>query len=220
MTEDQTEYFTAVEEHFQRARRTPFFRFSRNDWGLIERWKASGVPLEAVLRGIDRTFEKMRSRTEKVNSLAYCVRAIESEARALVNVMPYARTEGKPPFRIIEVQDFVAGNARTLREKGHKDLAAALESIDLDALYSDLEQLERQLRAIEERMMFRLRAAAADEALLEAGRALNRKLQPYRQKMTAEQLARLEKQFLEQQLLESAGLPRLSLFYLQAWPDR
>jgi hypothetical protein len=32
--------------------------------------------------------------------------------------------------------------------------------------------------------------------------------------MTAEQIAMLEKQFLDRKLLESAGLPRLSLFYL------
>jgi hypothetical protein len=33
--------------------------------------------------------------------------------------------------------------------------------------------------------------------------------------MTAEQLAMLEKQYLERNLLEKAGLPRLSLFYMR-----
>jgi hypothetical protein len=33
--------------------------------------------------------------------------------------------------------------------------------------------------------------------------------------MTAEQLAMLEKQYLERRLLETYGLPRLSLFYLR-----
>jgi hypothetical protein len=32
--------------------------------------------------------------------------------------------------------------------------------------------------------------------------------------MSAEQLAMLERQFLDRKVLESAGLPRLSLFYL------
>jgi hypothetical protein len=50
--------------------------------------------------------------------------------------------------------------------------------------------------------------------LFEARRALDSELKPYRGKMTVDQLARLEKQFLERKLLESAGLPRLSLFYL------
>ena len=89
-----------------------------------------------------------------------------------------------------------------------------LSALDLDALYSDLEQLEQRLTAIEEKMIARLRVSASEEALFEARRALDRELKPYRGKMTADQLARLEKQFLERRLLESAGLPRLSLFYL------
>jgi hypothetical protein len=32
--------------------------------------------------------------------------------------------------------------------------------------------------------------------------------------MTPDQLAMLERQFMDRRLLESAGLPRLSLFYL------
>jgi hypothetical protein len=33
--------------------------------------------------------------------------------------------------------------------------------------------------------------------------------------MTADQLSMLEKQYLERALLEGAGLPRLSLFYMR-----
>ena len=53
-------YFTEVEEHFQRARGSSLFLFSPLDWALIETWKDAGVPLEAVLRGIDVAFEKWR----------------------------------------------------------------------------------------------------------------------------------------------------------------
>ena len=90
----------------------------------------------------------------------------------------------------------------------------SLEALPLDALYGDLEQLEQRLTAIEEKMIGRLRSDASDEALFEARRALDRELQPYRGKMSAEQLSMLEKQFLERKLLENTGLPRLSLFYL------
>ena len=86
--------------------------------------------------------------------------------------------------------------------------------MDLARLYFDLEQLEQQLTAFEEEVIARLRIAATEEALSEARRALDRELKPYRGKMTAEQLSMLEKQFLDRKLLESAGLPRLSLFYL------
>jgi hypothetical protein len=46
-------------------------------------------------------------------------------------------------------------------------------------------------------------------------RELELQLRPFRSKMTAAQLALLEKQYLDRKLLEAAGLPRLSLFYLR-----
>lgn len=101
------QYFTAVEQHFQRARGTASFRFSPKDWRLIETWKSSGISLEAVFRGIDRTFDNWRNnppraRIEKVNSLAYCSSAVESEARALAHVMSSARLDSKPSSRVAD----------------------------------------------------------------------------------------------------------------------
>ena len=219
MAENYFNYFTEIEEHFQRARGTGLFLLSPLDWALIEAWKNSGIPLEAVLRGIDQAFEKWRTRPARarmqmVNSVAYCTQAIAAKAQAMANAAPTTRKETKAPFAIEDVRAFVGRNAAALREAGHAELAAALESLDLDSLYSDLEQLEQRLTALEEKMVARLRASASEEALFEARRALDRDLKPYRGKMTADQLAMLEKQFLERRLLESAGLPRLSLFYL------
>jgi len=101
-----------------------------------------------------------------------------------------------------------------LRKAGLEELAAAVEAVPVDTLYSDLEQLEQRLTALEEKMIARLRADASDEALFEARSTLDRELKPYRGKMSTEQLAMLEKQFLERKLLENKSLPRLSLFYL------
>ena len=53
MPDNYFNYFTEIEEHFQRARGTGLFLLSPLDWALIESWKNSGIPLEAVLRGID-----------------------------------------------------------------------------------------------------------------------------------------------------------------------
>ena len=219
MTENYFNYFTEIEEHFQRARGTGLFLLSPLDWALIEAWKNSGIPLEAVLRGIDQAFEKWRGRPARarihmVNSLAYCAQAIAAEAQAMVDGAPAKRNASTPPFSLDEVRDFVKRNADLLRKGGNDDLAASLDTLDLTALYSDLEQLEQRLTAIEEKMIARLRAAASDDALFEARRSLDQELKPYRGKMTADQLAMLEKQFLERRLLEGSGLPRLSLFYL------
>jgi hypothetical protein len=212
-------YFTEIEEHFQRARGTGLFLLSPLDWALIEAWKNGGIPLEAVLRGIDAAFEKWRKRPAQarihmVNSLAYCAQAITAEAQAMLNAAPATKKETSAPFPLEDVRAFLTRNAEALRKAGLEETAASLESLDLDALYADLEQLEQRLTAIEEKMIARLRASASEEQLFEARRELDRELKPYRSKMTADQLAMLEKKFLERRLLESAALPRLSLFYL------
>ena len=212
-------YFTEIEEHFQRARGTSLFLLSPLDWALIEAWKNGGIPLEAVLRGIDVAFEKWRKRPAQarihmVNSLAYCAQAITAEAQAMLNAAPASKKEASAPFPIEDVRAFLARNAAALRQAGHEEIAVSLESLDVDSLYHDLEQLDQRLTSIEEKMIARLRASASEEQLFEARRDLDRELKPYRSKMTADQLAMLEKKFLERRLLESAALPRLSLFYL------
>jgi hypothetical protein len=212
-------YFTEIEEHFQRARGTGLFLLSPLDWALIEAWKNSGMPLEAVLRGIDAAFEKWRARPTRarfqmVNSLAYCAQAIAAEAQVMAEGAPKVRKETPPPFSIEDVRAHIARHAGSLRSAGHADLAESLESLPLETLYGDLEQLEQRLTAIEEKMIARARAAASEEALFEARRALDQELKPYRGKMSAEQLAMLERQFLDRKVLEAARLPRLSLFYL------
>ncbi len=90
-------YFTEIEEHFQRARGTSLFLLSPLDWALVESWKNAEVPLEAVLRGIDAAFEKWRARkvkTQMVNSLAFCAQAVLTEAQIMAGARAGARAEG------------------------------------------------------------------------------------------------------------------------------
>jgi len=216
--ENYFNYFTEIEEHFQRARGTGLFLLSPLDWALIEAWKNSGVPLEAVLRGIDAAFEKWRARPararfQRVNSVAYCAQAVAEEAQSMASGAP-AKREAPPPFSLEDVHRHVQRNAEALRTAGQGDLAESLERLNLEELYRDLEHLEQRLTAIEEKMISRARAAASEDALFKARRALDQELKPYRGKMSAEQLATLERQFLDRKVLEAAGLPRLSLFYL------
>ena len=219
MTENYFNYFTEIEEHFQRARGTGLFLLSPLDWALIEALKNSGIPLEAVLRGIDVAFEKwrarpVRARFQMVNSLAYCAQAIAAEAQAMAQGAPADHKETAPPFLLEDVRAHIGRNATALRVNGQADLAESLESLPLEELYRDLEQLEQRLTAIEEKMIARARASASEEALFEARRSLDQELKPYRGKMSAGQLAMLERQFLDRKVLETARLPRLSLFYL------
>ena len=79
-------YFTEVEEQFQRARATGLFLLSPLDWALIESWKNAGIPMEAVLRGIQVAFDQWRAKkhkTQMVNSLTYCAQAVMKEAELM-----------------------------------------------------------------------------------------------------------------------------------------
>jgi len=202
------------------VRGTGLFLVSPLDWALIESWKIAGVPLEAVLRGIDVAFEKWRKRkikTQMVNSLAYCTQAVMAEAQAMAGSAPRpAKKETAPPFAIEELRAYLSGNADAVRT-AFPEIAVALDRLaaEVEAHFADLEQLEQRLTVLEEKMIASARGAQSEEELLEARRELERELRPYRGKMTAEQLAMLEKQWLERRVLENKGLPRLSLFYLR-----
>ena len=160
-------YFTEIEEHFQRARGTGLFLLSPLDWAFIDALKNGGIPLEAVLRGIDIAFEKWRKRPAQarihmVNSLTYCAQAINAEAQAMANAGAAAapKKEAAAPFPIEDVRGFLARNAEALRKSGYSSIAESLESLDVEALYGDLEQLEQRLTAIEEKMIATVRAEA------------------------------------------------------------
>ena len=213
-------YFTEIEEHFQRARGTSLFLLSPLDWALIESWKNTGVPIEAVLRGIDAAFEKWRARkvrTQMVNSLAFCAQAVLAEAQLMAENSPARpRKQTAPPFAIDELRAYLQNNARALPPE-YAEITASLERLaaELEQHYYDLEILEQRLTVLEEKMIAAARSRQTEEELLHTRQELDRQLRPYRGKMTADQLAMLEKQYLERNLLEKAGLPRLSLFYMR-----
>jgi hypothetical protein len=213
-------YFTEIEEHFQRARGTSLFLLSTLDWALIETWKDAGVPLEAVMRGIDAAFEKWRARkvkTQMVNSLAFCAQAVLTEAQIMAGTAQ-PRRQAPPPFDQDALRTYLGENSTAVRGvEGYSEIAIALARLadESEQHYADLEALEQRLTVLEEKMVAIARTRQSEENLLAARREMDSQLRPYRGKMTADQLAMLEKQYLERTLLEKAGLPRLSLFYMR-----
>jgi hypothetical protein len=78
----------------------------------------------------------------------------------------------------------------------------------------DLEDLERRLTILEDKLTAALSADADENVLLTVRREMDRSLAPYRRKMSAEQLAQVERQYMQKRLFEHFKIPRLSLFYL------
>ena len=77
-----------------------------------------------------------------------------------------------------------------------------------------LEDLERRLTVLEEKLFAVLLAATPDEDMVNVRAEADRELAPYRRKMPAAQIEQLQKQYIHKRLLEKYGLPRLSLFYM------
>lgn len=216
-------YFTEVEEHFQRARGTGLFLLSPLDWALIESWKGSGVPLDAALRGIDTSFEKWRSRKSKqqmVNSLAYCTQAVMQEAQRMADNAPALSAPNpapESPFPLESVRTHLERAVATLKAvDGYGEVAASIEQIlaTVETHFSNLEELDQRLTALEDKMAAVARTRLSDDDLFRMRRDLELQLRPYRGKMTTDQISRLEKSFLDRAVYDRFSLPRLSLFFI------
>ncbi len=237
-------YFSEIEERFQR-RRGSVLMLSTLDWALIEIWRDAGVPLEAVLRGIDNAFDRhdaknaiAKTRTRKVNGLAWCSQAVMHAAEEMQEAtVGMARAEPRAQqesgFEAERVAHFLDGNALALETvltttpgaSGHASetwISAAataahrLREIALTMRETPLplDDLDRTLTVLEEKLVAALLSAASEEELVALRTQAERELAPYRSKMQAAQVRQVQQQFLLKRLMEARNIPRLSLFYM------
>jgi len=235
--ENYFNYFTEIEERFLH-RRGGGLLLSTLDWALIETWKDAGIPLQAVLRGIDEAFDRYdqkTSKTKKVNSLAYCsqlvLAAAEDMKEAAVGAAGGESTGGAKPrasqgFEPEVVAPFLRRNADLLEAtklpQGGISMLALDSAKTLRHLAAEiqnkpgsrLEDLERRLTVLEEKLFAALLASTPDEEIVTVRAEADRDLAPYRSKMSAAQIDQLQKQYAHKRLLEKYRLPRLSLFYM------
>jgi len=230
--ENYFNYFTEIEQRFQQRRGTGLI-LSTLDWALIETWKDAGVPLEAVLRGIDVTFDhydRRSSKTKKINGLAWCSQEVLTAAEEMKEASVGAQRETRPSspgFSQAEVAAFLERNAGALlkvhappvvaavaRECAHELADRAAGLADPTSEQPHLEDLERHLTVLEEKLAAALTTNAPAAALLQLRTEADREIAPYRSKMPAIQIEQLRKQFVHKRLFEQATIPRLSLFYM------
>lgn len=233
-------YFTEIEEYFWQKRGAHLL-VSPLDWAIVETWQKAGIPLSAVLKGIDRAFESYsRSRRgaagRQLKSLSYCVDSVldaaEEEKETAAGTGPETRRESKTEetFSRDALRAFFDGNSKRVLAVAaalratQPELAARVDETrarltELSTLVEspgslDLEDLERRVTVTEEKLTAALTAGAPEEFLLEVRREMDHQLAPYRRKMSAAQLSQLERQYLQKRLWERYNIPRLSLFYL------
>ncbi len=237
------EYFSEIEERFSR-RRGSILLLNTLDWALIETWREAGIPLEAVLRGIDAAFDKYdarahkaRGRLRKVNGLAWCSQAVMQSAEELVEASTgLAPTTAHEPresgFESERVAAYLDQNAQALAAATtpgapHLDSEMWASTASTTALRLrelaltmrsltplPLDDLDRTLTVLEEKLLAALQSSATEQELVDLKSQADRELAPYRAKMSAVQLRQVQQQFLHKRLLELRALPRLSLFYM------
>ncbi len=239
--ENYFNYFTEIEEHFQR-RWGGILRLSPLDWVLMETWRDAGIPLEAVLRGIDVTFEhyeRRPSKTRKINGLGFCSQEVLAAAEDMkeaavgaagsqpaLTAKPTSAPESGQGFEPEIIAPFLRRNAdlldaAKLPEGGvaahAQDTAKTLRKLAQEIekkTAARLEDLERRLTVLEEKLFAALLASTPDEEIVAVRAEADRDLAPYRRKMSAAQIDQLQKQYVHKRLLEKYHMPRLSLFYM------
>ena len=195
----------------------------------MECWKEAGIPLEAILRGIDGAFDKYDRRptkTRKVNSLAYCTQEVLAAAEDMKEAAVGSTREVKPDATL-EQSELVAyldrnadafekatvpPAATTLVRDGAKVLRSLAAAVRQTA--SNPEDLERRMTVMEEKLFATLLAGTSDDDLVAIRAQADRELAPYRSKMSAPQIDQLMRQYVNKRLFERYKLPRLSLFYM------
>ena len=225
-------YFTEIEDHFQRRRGT-LLLLSTLDWALIETWKEAGIPLDAVLRGIDAAFDaydRKPNRTRKVNSLGFCAQEVLAAAEDMKEAAVGTKRESNAPESGLTAEDVCAylnQNASLLRVAKLEGLSQQIARECADSLLAiidevkakastrlHLEDVERRLTVLEEKLQAALLTMTPESDLVAIRADADRQIAAYRGKMNAPQIDQLQKQFLHKRLLERSSLPRLSLFYM------
>ena len=232
-------YFTEIEERFQQ-RRGSLLMLSTLDWALIETWREAGLPLDVVLRGIDDAFDhhdaklaRARVRVRKINGLAWCSQAIMETAQRAAEASLAAPPPNTPltsaetpetGFEPNRIAAFLRANAAKLVNStlpAPADTIAAETALRLHTLAAEvdqtpanLEDLDRSLTVLEEKLLAALLTATPEATLTALREQADRELAPFRGKMQAVQIRQVHGQFLGKRLLETHRLPRLSLFYM------
>jgi hypothetical protein len=237
-------YFTEIEEYFWKKRGAHLLVSPLDWAIMETWQKAGiplDAALKGIDRAFESYQRSRRGGLGKpLKSLAYCTDAVleaaEEQQEAAAGSGPgaarTARAAPKEMFSRDEIKAYFARNLDRIRAVAEKpgvgstglefssrlgEIAKSLESsmVLLDSPGAvDLEDLERRLTILDDKQQALMAAHISEERMLQLRREMDGQLAAYRKKMKAEQLALVERQYIQKRLLEEFGLPRLSLFYL------
>ena len=237
-------YFTEIEEYFWKKRGAHLLVSPLDWAIMETWQKAGiplDAALKGIDRAFESYQRSRRGGLGKpLKSLAYCTDAVleaaEEQQEAAAGSGPSgarsARAAPKEMSSREEIKTYFGRNLDRIRAVAEKpgvgskglefssrlrQIAKSLESsmVLLDSPGAvDLEDLERRLTILDDKQQALMAAHISEERMLQLRREMDGQLAAYRKRMKAEQLALVERQYIQKRLLEEFGLPRLSLFYL------
>lgn len=188
-------YYVEVESHFVERRGSPLF-ITPDEWQLVCEWEQMGVPLQVVKEGIDRVFERPRTRL-KPRKLGYCRQTVLAAFRRFREAgvgsgsgPASSRDETESLFsrldeisgRFLRAADRLDSTctsfASALRSAAERvrDLRPSLEGGELGRVESSLAEIDRALLSEGEQAVSQERRSALE-------REASASLAPYRDRM-------------------------------------
>jgi hypothetical protein len=208
---EELHYFQVLEEAFIRLRGAPLL-LSPADWRVAQRWRELGIPLDFAVAGMTEVFARRRERgsEDRVSSLRYCARAVESGWRRAEELAGPPRRSAGPA---LDTGARLQSLARSI-PAGFPDAERIVRSVL--ALRGDAAAVEAALVTIDETMLERAAAHLDAEEKAELDRWLERRLDSLRERFDSDELARTAVRLRSRELRRRAKLPLLSLFSPQA----
>ncbi len=207
----EARYYEAIEEYFVSRRGDPLL-LSNADWTLMRRWRLAGVPLRVVLRGIADALDSHAhswARDRKVGSLRYCADEVEQAFQRWQRALA-GGGDPSPEQALPALAERLAGRAGQLPAP----LAGVVERVlaDLGGPHPPGAELEAWLRQREELVLEAARAELEGAGVQALEQEVESDLAPYRGRLPDRILGQVRAESLRRRVLESFGLPRLSLF--------
>jgi hypothetical protein len=215
--EADKDFYAAAEAAFIRRRGTPFL-LSPKDFALLKEWRALGIPLEAVERGIEEAFSRREDRGAlgRINSLSYCRDAVlsawERRAETAVGRGSAGRVEEPDIAKTLDALEVALQAVIARRPDLTEPLEIALRAVArLKGSGKGAGETEMSLARLDKKL-----ASSLADALPESERAdleshVGRLVEGARGRMdpsTAEKTARALRR---RTVRERLGLPRLTL---------
>ncbi|MCL4836901.1 MAG: hypothetical protein KJ058_02905 [Thermoanaerobaculia bacterium] len=201
-------FFRAIEERFVALRGTATL-LSPADWQLARAWRREGIPLDAVLEGLERAFarHRERGRTGRISSLRYCRPLVEEVWRERRDLGVLSRRSAPAPA--LEVYERLARLAAVLPPGLPRRQERAAE---IAGLSGEPAAVETRLAAIEERWLGEELAHLDDAGRAEVDRVVARSLAAVSGRLDAAAVEAARAPLRLRALKRRLGLPDLSLF--------